>query len=83
VTSACKASDYVVFDLPSVPGKTGQVLQFRNTSDYTEAVQDFETAAALTGPHRYGSAKARIYVQLNSGAPADAGTKAAAVVAGL
>lgn len=80
---ARSASEYVTFDLPSVPGKTGQVLRFRNAADYAEAVQGFEAASMLVGPHRYGSAKALIFVQLSSATPADVGAKAAVVVAGL
>lgn len=77
------ASEHVVFDLPSVPGKTGQVLRFDKASDYEATSKAFDAAAVLAGRHRYGSASALIYVQLHSGAPADVGAKAAAVVAGL
>ncbi len=80
---ARKASEYVTFDLPSAPGKAGKVLLFRNAADHAEAIQGFEAASFLVGPHRYGSSKALIYVELNKAATADAGTKAAAVVAGL
>jgi hypothetical protein len=77
------ASDRVTFDLPSVPGKTGQVLGFRDAASYEQTVKGYEAAAILAGPHRYGSSKALIFVQMNSAASNDVGAKASAVVAGL
>jgi hypothetical protein len=77
------ASEFVTFDLPSVQGKTGRVLRFRTADAYADAVAGYEAAAMLVGPHRYGSAKALIFVQLNNAAPTDVGAKAAAVVTAL
>lgn len=77
------AREYVVFALPSTPGKTGQVLRFKDSYDYEEAMKGFEAAAFLVGPHRYGSSKVFIYVQLDKSAPADVGAKTSAVVSDL
>jgi hypothetical protein len=77
------ASDRAVFDLPSVPGETGQVVCFDKSADYDATVKAFDAMAALAGRHRYGSPSARVFVQLNSQAPAETGTKAEAVVEGL
>ncbi|HEY4158501.1 MAG TPA: hypothetical protein VGM29_10400 [Polyangiaceae bacterium] len=77
------ASEYVVFDLPSVPGETGQVLRFEKPSDYAATVKAFDAAAVLAGRHRYGSESALIFVQLNSKASSDVGAKADAIVKGL
>ena len=77
------ASERQEFDLPDVAGKTGQVLRFADAAGYDATVKAFDAAAVLAGPHRYGSAKARVYVQLNSGAAADVGAKARAVVDSL
>lgn len=77
------ASEYVTFDVPSVPGKAGKVLLFRNAADYAEAITDFEAAATLVGPHRFGSSTALIFVQLPRTASADVGAKASGVVSAL
>jgi hypothetical protein len=71
------------FDLPSVPGKTGQVLTFADAEAYTATVQDFEKVAPLAGPHRFGSEKALVFVQLNSGASLETGKTARGIVEGL
>lgn len=72
-----------MFDLPSVPGKTGQVLRFAKSSDYEATVKAFDAAAVLAGRHRYGSSKALIFVQLNSEASSDVGAKAEGIVNAL
>lgn len=77
------AVEQAVFDLPSVPGKTGQVLRFDRDDFYDNAVTAFGNAALLSGPHRYGSKKARIFLQMNKEAPLDVGQKAKAVVDAL
>lgn len=77
------AAEKVDFDLVSVPGKTGQALRFDNEESYTKTVSAFTAAAALAGPHRYGSAKALVFVQLNDGAKPEVGTTAKGVVEGL
>ena len=74
------ASEYVVFDLPSVPGETGQVLRFDKSSDFDATTKAFDAMAALAGRHRYGSSGALIFVQLNSGASTEVGKKAEDVV---
>jgi len=78
-----RASDAYEFDLPSVPGHGGVVLTFAKDDDYTATVATYESMAMLTGPHRYGNQKARIFVQFNEEAPPDVGDKAKAIVAGL
>jgi len=67
------AVEKVSFELPSVPGKTGQVLKFNKAIDYESTVRAFDSVALLAGPHRYGAEKALIFVQLNASAPADVG----------
>lgn len=71
------------FDLPSVPAKGGMVLRFEDDEKYDKTVSAFSGAAVLAGPHRYGSRTTRIFVQMNSGAPAEVGAKAKAVVDAL
>lgn len=77
------AAEKVAFDLPSVPTKGGAVMRFEREEVYTSTESAFTAAAALAGPHRYGSKKALIFVQMNDKAPADVGQKAKAVVDGL
>jgi len=71
------------FDLPSVPGKTGQILRFDNEEKYTGAATAFASAAVLAGPHQYGSKKALVFVQANSGLSSADGAKLKAVVDAL
>lgn len=80
---AARAKQKYAFDLPSVPGKTGQVLSFADSDAYSATAKAFESAAMLAGPHRYGSEKALIFVQMNTGASLDTGKKAKAVVDAL
>jgi len=77
------ASEQAVFDLPSVPGETGQVLRFDKSSDFEATTKAYDAVAVLAGRHRYGSSAALIFVQLNSGASTDIGAKAEAVVNAL
>jgi hypothetical protein len=77
------AKERVVFDLPSVPGQTGQVLRFEKADFYDSTEKAFAGAAALAGRHQYGSRKALIFVQLNSDASDETGAKAKAVVDAL
>jgi hypothetical protein len=77
------ASEVEDFDLPSVPGHGGSVMRFPNPEAYDAAVAAFAAMAALAGPHRYGSRKALIFVQMNEGASADIGAKARAAVDAL
>lgn len=77
------AAEKFEFDLPSVPGKTGQILRFENEEKYTGAATSFAGAAALAGPHQYGSKKALIFVQANNGLTAPDGAKLKAVVDAL
>lgn len=77
------ATEKADFDLPSVPGKTGQVLRFDREETYTSTESAFAGAAALAGPHRYGSKKALVFVQANDGLSTDNGKRLKSVVDGL
>ncbi len=77
------AVEDAAFDLPSVPGRGGMVLRFDKDETYDRTVDSFSNAAMLAGPHRYGSRKARIFVQMNEGASAEIGAKTKAVVDAL
>jgi hypothetical protein len=80
---ASAAVEAAWFDLPSVKGKTGVVYRFDRADAYENTVAAFVAVAMLAGPHRYGSAKAQIFVQMNEGAPLYVGREAKAVVDGL
>ena len=77
------AIENYAFDLPSVKGKTGQIMRFEKPEYYTTTVSAYQGAAAIAGPHRYGSEKALIFVQLNDGASLDVGKKTKALVDAL
>ena len=77
------AVEGATFDLPSVPGKTGQVLRYGDATAYAAGVEGYGRAAALAGPHRYGSDRARIFVQANAGLGAAEGAKLRGVVEAL
>jgi hypothetical protein len=78
--AAVEAAD---FDLPSVAGKTGQVLRFEKAVYYQNTYDAFAAAALLAGPHRYGSEKRLIFVQMNSGASLEDGKRAKGVIDSL
>lgn len=69
------AKEALDFELPSVPGKGGQVLAFESEDAYKGAVKAFEAASFLAGPHRYGNDKRRIFVQLTESTPAEVGPR--------
>ncbi len=71
------------FELPSVPGKGGAVLRFDRESFYDSTEESYGKAAMLAGPHRYGSRKALIFVQMNEGLDLTNGKKVKAIVDGL
>lgn len=77
------AVEQVVFDLPSVPGKTAQILRYDRDDAFEQADKAFLAAVLFVGPHRYGNAKARIFLQMNEGASMEVGQKAKAVIDGL
>lgn len=77
------AVEKVDFDLPSVAGKTGAVFRFEKDETFDQTVANFEKAAVLAGPHRYGSKKGLIFVQANSGLSLEEGKKLKAVVDAL
>jgi hypothetical protein len=70
------------FDLVRVPGEKGAVLDFTSDDDYLATVNAYATAAMLAGPHRYGNASTRIFVQLNTGASLEEGNLVKAIVDG-
>ncbi len=78
-----RASEYWSCDLPSVPGKGASVLAFADDEAFEATVKAFEGAAMLAGAHRYGNAKARIFVQMNEGASLEIGQKTKAIVEAL
>lgn len=78
-----RAAHKVDFDLVHVAGKQGAVMSFEKAEDYDATVKAFEQAAMLAGPHRYGNAKALIFVQANDGLKADEGAKLKAIVDAL
>ncbi|WP_431839980.1 hypothetical protein [Gordonia hongkongensis] len=77
------ATERYEFELPSVPGESGQILVFSDRKIYTKTVAAYDEAAALAGPHRYGSPNALVFVQINEGLSAAEGQKVERLVAGL
>ncbi|MBR7193759.1 hypothetical protein [Gordonia sp. SCSIO 19800] len=77
------ATEKYEFELPSVPGESGQILVFSDRKIYTKTVAAYDEAAALAGPHRYGSPNALVVVQINEGLSAAEGQKVERLVAGL
>jgi hypothetical protein len=78
--NATEAAD---FDLPSVPGHGGLVLRCDTVQAYEGTVRGYDDAKVLAGPHRYGNADRKVFVQFNESATMDVGAKARAVVQGL
>jgi hypothetical protein len=78
-----RASEVWSCDLPSVPGKGANVMGFADDAAYEATVKAFEGAALLAGGHRYGNAKARIFVQMNQDAPLEIGQKTKGIIDGL
>jgi hypothetical protein len=77
------AKEKAAFDLVNVKGNGGQVLAFDDEEKFGKTVDAFEAAKMLAGPHRYGSKKARVFVQMNDETPATDGTKVRGIVANL
>lgn len=71
------------FSLPTVPDKGGSVYRFDKEDTYTSTVTAFEKVAMLAGPHRYGSAKTLLFLQMNEGASLEVGKRAKAVMDAL
>jgi hypothetical protein len=78
-----RAKEESEFDLPSVPGHGGAAFSFVTAEDYKATVDAYASMSLLTGSHRYGNERARIFVQLNEDAPADVGQRTKAIVDGL
>lgn len=78
-----RASALWDFDVPGTPGATGGVYTFATADDYKATVEGFAAAAILAGPHRYGSERARVFVQVSDKAPLDYGKKLKATIEGL
>ncbi|MDC3985790.1 hypothetical protein [Polyangium jinanense] len=78
-----RASEYWKCELPSVPGEGAGVMTFADDDAYQTTIKAFDGAAVLAGPHRYGNARARVFVQMNQGASLEVGNKAKAIVDSL
>lgn len=77
------ADESYEFELPSVPGESGQVLMFSNNKVFDKTVAAYAEVAELAGPHRYGSSNALVFVQINEGLSAAEGQKVEQLVSGL
>jgi hypothetical protein len=77
------AKESALFDLPSVPERTGQVLKFDDDDKLAKTIVAFQAMAMLAGPHRYGSKKARVFVQMNNQVSVEDGAKVRGVVEAL
>ena len=64
------AEEIVAFDVPGSRA-SGQVLLYGSRVDYTAALLAYRVVS-LAGGHVYGNQRARIVVQIGSGAPASA-----------
>lgn len=71
------------FELPSVPGESGQVMVFSDSKIYDKTVAAYAEVASLAGPHRYGSSNALVFVQINEGLSAAEGQKVEQLISGL
>lgn len=72
---ASAAWEAYTFDLPDPKGKGCGVFSFRKAEDLDATEKAFQGAAALAGPHRYGSKSKLIFVQCNEGMPRDKGAE--------
>ena len=77
------ASQMAAAKLVAPAGKKAQVLVFDSADAYEKTVKAFEGAAMLAGPHRYGNASKRVFVQANDGMSKDDGEKLRAIVEAL
>ncbi len=64
------AAETAVFELKDLPEHDGTVCRFADPAAYDNTVAAFE-ATPWTGPYRFGSRKALVFVQLNSNTPSD------------
>lgn len=77
------ADENYQFELPSVPGESGQVMVFSDSKIYDKTVAAYDDVASIAGPHRYGSSNALVFVQINEGLSAAEGQKVEQLVSGL
>lgn len=77
------ATEKYVFDLPSVPGKTGQILKFATADELAVSAAAFQGMSMFAGPHRYESKRALIFVQMNKDTPGTVGAQAKMLVDAL
>ena len=77
------ADEKYQFELPSVPGESGQVLVFSDSKIYDKTIAAYNEVSSIAGPHRYGSSNALVFVQINEGLSAAEGQKVEQLVAGL
>lgn len=91
--SGCKQTEphglasaaWLAYDLELVEpkGKTCGVFSFKRTTDFDATTKAFDKAAALAGPHRYGNAKALVFVQCNKGMERSKGEELEKVISSL
>ncbi|MDH6284930.1 hypothetical protein [Prescottella agglutinans] len=77
------ATENYAFDLPSVPGRSGQVMVFDDPKIYKKTVDAYAEMSGLAGPHRYGNERALVFVQINEGLSAQDGKTVKSIVDGL
>lgn len=61
----------------------GQVLTFDEDADFLKTIEKASDGAIFLGPHRYHSARSRVFVLLDDAAPAEVGDRVKAAVASL
>jgi hypothetical protein len=77
------ASGMAVAKLTKPAGERAQVLVFDSADAYEKTEKAFDDAAALAGPHRYGNASKRVFVQANEGLSKADGKKLRGIVEAL
>lgn len=80
---SASARDRYDFSLASLPSRTGTALTMSSRADYDRVVDLYRATAILTGPHRYGSARALVFVTLDEKASTSVGNRTRDVVDGL
>lgn len=71
------------FDLVSLPGHGGAVMDFATPADFDATVAAYAEVAMLAGSHRYGNRESLIFVQMNQGASVEVGDRTRAIVEAL
>jgi hypothetical protein len=76
------ASETALFELKDLPEHDGIVCRFKDPAAYDKTEAAF-AAESWTGPHRFGSRKALVFVNLNSNTPSDIAAHAKELVDAL